>query len=124
MDNIQQIDTELPKRFSDLGFEQGEWEMLIDGANKNYYEFDPDKIEQQYLDIAAANRELDQHDIVEKVLELYPYQPPPNEIEPNAMEIEGGKRKRRNKTKKSRKSKKSRKNKRRKTRRHRSMRKY
>jgi hypothetical protein len=129
-------DQDVPQRFQDLGFEEGEWEMFV----SDFPNYDPDQLVQQYLEISRAspfntswNNEQDavnadyritdrltKHDIAKDVLDLYWH--PSEEIDSNsmAMEVEGGKRKRRNKTKKSRKSKKSRKN----TRRRRSMRRH
>jgi hypothetical protein len=135
-------DQDVPQRFQDLGFEEGEWEMFV----SDFPNYDPDQLVQQYLEISRAspfntswNNEQDavnadyritdrltKHDIAKDVLDLYWY--PSEEIDSNsmAMEVEGGKRKRRNKTKKSRKSRKSKKSRksRKNTRRRRSMRKH
>lgn len=77
-----EIDTELPDRFSELGFEEGEWELFVD----QFPNYDPDKLVKLYLKIsrkppystgwrtetAASRSNYDKkHDIATDTLESY-----------------------------------------------------
>ena len=78
----QQIDTELPDRFSELGFGEGDWEMFVLKVGM----YDPDKLVKLYLKIsrkppystgwrtetAASRSNYDKkHDIATDTLESY-----------------------------------------------------
>jgi hypothetical protein len=77
-----EIDTELPDIFSELGFEEGEWELFVD----QFPNYDPDKLVKLYLKIsrkppystgwrtetAASRSNYDKkHDIATDTLESY-----------------------------------------------------
>lgn len=103
-------------RFSKLGFEEAEGEMVI-----SYPDYDPDDLVQRYLTIANTSYgknwnneqdienadETDKRNIARDVIHTYESESPSEE-----MEVEyGGKRKRRSKSRKHKKSKKYKKSK-------------
>jgi hypothetical protein len=47
-EDYQQIDTEIPDRFSALGFDEGDWEMFVLKVKT----YDPDKLVKLYLNIS------------------------------------------------------------------------
>ena len=121
----QQIDTELPDRFSELGFGEGDWEMFVLKVGM----YDPDKLVKLYLKIsrkppystgwrteAAASNSTEydkKHDIATDTLESYsPEQVVTDSTDSNVMDDDyvdnkwpvpaaGGKRRRKSKRRKS-----------------------
>ena len=121
----QQIDTELPDRFSELGFGEGDWEMFV----HQFPNYDPDKLIKLYLKIsrkppystgwrteAAASNSTEydkKHDIATDTLESYsPEQVVTDSTDSNVMDDDyvdnkgpvpaaGGKRRRKSKRRKS-----------------------
>ena len=124
----QQIDIDLPDRFSELGFGEGEWELFVD----QFPNYDPDKLIKLYLKIsrkppystgwrteAAASRSNydKKHDIATDTLESYsPEQVVTDSTDSNVMDDDyvdnkwpvpaaGGKRRRKSKRRKSKRRK-------------------
>jgi hypothetical protein len=119
-----EIDIDLPDRFSELGFGEGEWELFVD----QFPNYDPDKLIKLYLKIsrkppystgwrteAAASRSNydKKHDIATDTLESYsPEQVVTDSTDSNVMDDDyvdnkwpvpaaGGKRRRKSKRRKS-----------------------
>ena len=121
----QQIDIDLPDRFSELGFGEGDWEMFVLKVGM----YDPDKLVKLYLNIsrkppystgwrteAAASNSTEydkKHDIATDTLESYsPEQVVTDSTDSNVMDDDyvdnkgpvpaaGGKRRRKSKRRKS-----------------------